>query len=258
MLAPIPASSSAETEPTLPNPWMATVAPLMSKPTCFADSRDDHHAAPRGFAPAERSAHLDRLAGHHRGRRCGRRACCVGVHDPRHDLLVGVDVGRGHVLLGADRVDDFGDVAARERLELALRHLRRIADDAALAAAERNVRDGALPGHPRRERRHFVERHAGVVADAAFGRAERDVVLHAVAGEDFDLAVVHLDRTGDDDLALGMGEDFPDAGLEVENARRAVELLSMAPKITRLRMARFNIPGRRSRRKVRSGSAPSL
>jgi hypothetical protein len=43
----------------------------------------------------------------------------VGVHHPRHDLIVGVDVGRGDVLLGADRVDDLGDVAAGQRFELA-------------------------------------------------------------------------------------------------------------------------------------------
>ena len=100
-----------------------------------------------------------------------------------------------------------------------------IADDAALAAAERDVRDGALPRHPRGERGHFVERHVGVIADAALRRAERDVVLHAVAGEDLDLAVVHLDRARHDDLPLGVGEDLPDAGIEAEDARGAVELL---------------------------------
>jgi hypothetical protein len=35
----MPASSSAEIEPTLPNPCTATVVPLMSKPRCFALSR---------------------------------------------------------------------------------------------------------------------------------------------------------------------------------------------------------------------------
>ena len=64
-----------------------------------------------------------------------------------------------------------------------------------------------------------------VIADAALGGTERDVVLHAIAGEDLDLAVVHLHRTGDDDLPLGMGEDLPDAGFEIENAGRAIELL---------------------------------
>src|ERR1700733_2007595 len=64
-----------------------------------------------------------------------------------------------------------------------------------------------------------------MVADAALGRPEGDVVLNPEPGEDLDLAVVHLDRARDDDLALGMGEDLPDAWFEVENARRPVELL---------------------------------
>ena len=187
-------------------------------------ARDDHHAAARRLAPPERPAHLDRLAGDDR-RRGVADVHRVGVHDPRHDLFVGVDVGRRHVLVGADRVDDLGGVAARQRFELALRHLGRIANDAALAAAERQLRDGALPRHPRRERRHFVERDVRVIADAALGRAERDVVLHAIAGEDLDLAVVHLHGAGHDDLALGLGEDLPDAGFEIENAGGDLELL---------------------------------
>ena len=56
-------------------------------------------------------------------------------------------------------------------------------------------------------------------------RAERDVVLDAVAGEHLDFAVVHLDRAGDGDLPLRMGQDLPDARVEPEQARRAVELL---------------------------------
>ena len=64
-----------------------------------------------------------------------------------------------------------------------------------------------------------------MIADAPLRRSERDVVLHAVAGEDFDLAVVHQHRARDDDLPLGVRENSPDAWIEVENARRAVELL---------------------------------
>jgi hypothetical protein len=149
----------------------------------------------------------------------------VGVHDPGHDLGVGVDVGRGDVLVGADGIDDLGDVAARQRLQLAPRHPRRVADDAALAAAERHLRDRALPRHPRRQRRDLVERDVRVIADAPLGRAERDVVLHAVAGEHLDLAVVHLDGARHGDLPLGVGEDLPDAGVEAEEPCRAVELL---------------------------------
>ena len=177
-------------------------------------------ASRRPFRPAEN----DRLAGDDGGFGAA-DVHGVGVHDPRHDLLVRVDVRRGHVLVGADGIDDLGHVAAGERLELAPRHARRVADHAALAAAERDVGDRALPGHPRGERRHLVERHVGMKADAALRRAERDVVLHAVPGEHLDLTAVHLHRTRHGDLPLGPRQNFPDAGLEVEDARRSVELL---------------------------------
>ena len=120
ILAPCSASSSAETEPTLPKPCTATVAPLMSRAEVLGRfTRHDHDAAAGGFAPPERAAHLDRLAGHD-GRRGVADVHRVGVHHPRHDLLVGVDVRRRHVLFRTDRVDDFGDVAPRQRFDLAL------------------------------------------------------------------------------------------------------------------------------------------
>ena len=87
-------------------------------------------------------------------------------------LVIGVDVRRGHVLFGSDRVDDFRDVAAGERFELAPGHACGVADDAALAAAERHVRHGAFPRHPGGERRDFIEAHVGVIADPTLGGAE--------------------------------------------------------------------------------------
>ena len=185
---------------------------------------NDHHAAARRFTAAQRSAHLERLA---RDDRCRGMSDvhAVGVHHPRHHLLVRVDVRRGDVFFRSDGVDDFGDIAAGQRLQLAARHLRGIADDAALSAAERNVGDGAFPRHPGGQRRHLVKRDAGVVPDAALGGAKRDVVLHAKAGEHFDLAVVHLYRARHDDLPLGAGEDFPDARLEAEDPGCSIEFL---------------------------------
>ena len=66
-----------------------------------------------------------------------------------------------------------------------------VADDAALGAAEGNVDDSALPGHPAGQGAHFVEGDVGRVADAAFGRAAGDGVLNAEAGEHFDATIVH-------------------------------------------------------------------
>ncbi len=176
---------------------------------------DDGDAAAGGLAASARAAEVDGLAGddgvdglaHVHG---------VGVHDPGHGLLVGAHVGGGNVFFGADEFDELGGVAASHALELALGHFLGVADDAALGSAEGDVDDGALPGHPGGEGADFVEGDVGGVADAAFGRAAGDGVLDAVAGEDFDGAVVHADGDVDDEFAGGLAEDLPDALIEVE------------------------------------------
>jgi len=80
---------------------------------------------------------------------------------------------------------------------------------------------------------------AGVIANAALRRAERHVVLNAIAGKDLDLAVVHLDRARDDDLALGMREHPPETGLEIQNARGPLELPEHGAKNTALLRHQF-------------------
>ena len=151
----------------------------------------DHHAAPGGFAASTGAANVDGLSGDARGHRLA-HVHGVGIHHPRHDLLVGVDVGRGNIFFGADEFDQFRGVAARHALDFAHRHFVRIADHAALGSAEWNVDDGALPRHPAGEGANFVERNVGSVADAALGGAARDGMLHAESGEDFEAAVIHL------------------------------------------------------------------
>ena len=98
-------------------------------------------------------------------------------------LRAGADVGRRNVDGRADQVEDLGDVAAGDALELTVGHLQRIARDAALGAAERDVDDGALPGHPGGQRLAVVEIDVGVVADAALAGAARVVVDDPIALE---------------------------------------------------------------------------
>ena len=61
-------------------------------------------------------------------------------------------------------------------------------------------------------------------ADPAFARAARRGVLHAVAGEDVETAVVAGDRKRDDERALELAQITSEAGIEVECLRRAGEL----------------------------------
>ena len=187
---------------------------------------DDGDAAASGFFAAARAAEVDGLAGDD-GVDCLAHVHGVGVHDPGHGLLVGAHVGGRNIFFGADEFDELGGVAASHSLELSLRHFLWVADDAAFGSAEGDVDDGALPGHPGSEGADFVESHVRRVTDAALGGASGDGVLNAVAGEDFDGAVVHADGDVNDDFAGGITENFPDAGVEVEFACGEVEPSSL-------------------------------
>ena len=70
---------------------------------------------------------------------------------------------------------------AGQRLELLRAHRARIAGHAALGAAERDVDERALPGHPHRQRADVVEVGLGMESQPALGRPAGDVVLDAVA-----------------------------------------------------------------------------
>ena len=185
---------------------------------------DEHDPAPRGLAPPAAAAEGDRFAGDDRGR-CATDVHGVGVHDPRHRLLVGVHVRCGHVAVRTEDVDDGRRVAARDALELADGELARIADHATLAAAEGDVDDRALPRHPGREGAHLVDVHIGREANAALAGATQEVVLDSVAGEDPDRPVVHAHRQRDGQLAFRCPQQTAQSLVEVQQVRSAVEQL---------------------------------
>ena len=71
-----------------------------------------------------------------------------------------------------------------------------------------------------------------MVADATLGRAAAQVVLDAEAGEDLDGAIVHVDGKVDGELAAGLAQDAPEAGIQVELLGGEVELaLGHVPRI---------------------------
>ncbi len=150
----------------------------------------------------------------------------VLVHHPGHHLGVGVDVRRRDVARRAEDLLDLGHERAGDLLELGLRELRGVAVDAALGAAEGDVRDGGLPGHERGEGADLVDVDFGVVADAALVWAAGAVVLDAVAGEDVDLAVGALDGDLDGDLAVGGPEDDAHVVGKVHVVGRFVEVVA--------------------------------
>ena len=177
----------------------------------IADRRD---AAPGRFPPATRAANRERLASDHR-RHCLAHVHGIGVHDPRHRLVVRVHIRRGNVLLRPDELNDVGSVAPSHALELALRHLVRIADDSAFRTAERNVDHRALPCHPAGQGANFIQRYLRRKSNAALARPARHRMLHAKAGEYLNMSVVHHYRDMNNDLPVGVPQNLPDAVVQV-------------------------------------------
>ena len=118
----------------------------------------------------------------------------VGVHDPSHDLRVGVDVRGRDVLVRADDGGNLVGVAASQVLQFVFGELVGIADNSALGATEGNVDDGAFPGHPGGERFDFVESDVGMIANSTFAGAAHAAVLNSETFEDSERTVIHLYR----------------------------------------------------------------
>ncbi len=107
----------------------------------------EHHAVARGFLPPQRAAHAHRLAGDE-----ARILAAVNllelVQHPEHVLGTGHDVRRRHVEHGPHVAGDGSHPGPTQILLFSHAEVVRIANHAALAAAQRNVHHGALPRHP--------------------------------------------------------------------------------------------------------------
>ena len=165
--------------------------------------------------PAQAAAQRDGLAGDYAG---GGGAVVHGVrvHHPRHGLGVGVDVRGGNILVRADDDADLAGVAPCDALEFRARIVARVETDATLGAAKGQVDRSSLDGHPGRQGHDFRQRDVLVVAHAALARAARYVVLHAVAFEVSDGAVVKFDRNVHDQHTLGSLERLYPFGLPAQ------------------------------------------
>jgi hypothetical protein len=188
----------------------------------LADRVDE--AVAGGLGPAERTAHAHGLAGDEAGV-LGAVDGLELVEHPEHVLGVGHDVGGRDVTEIADVVGQDPDPAAAEPFLLARAEVVRVADDAALAAAEGDVHDGTLPGHPHGQGPDGVDRLLGVEADASFAGPAGVVVLATEALEDADAAVVHADGDGEMVLPQRLPQEVPGGLVELEKVGHRVELL---------------------------------
>jgi hypothetical protein len=119
-------------------------------------ARDFHHAAAGRVAPAQASAHRHGFPGDDAEHRAP-HSHGIGVHDPRHHLLVGADVGGGNIAVGAEQQRDLAGVASREALELRARQRGGSDPHAALRSSVGEIHHCVLHRHPRRERHDLGE-----------------------------------------------------------------------------------------------------
>jgi hypothetical protein len=148
----------------------------------------------------------------------------VLVEHPQHVLRGRHHVRRGHVHERADLARDLAHPATTDRLLLARAEVVRIADDASLAAAERNVDHRAFPGHPHRQRPHRVHGFLRVESNAALAGTARVVVLYPETAEHLHRAIVHADGNAEVVLAHGIAQHLPRRLVETELVRDLVEL----------------------------------
>ncbi len=182
------------------------------------------HAIAGGFGAAERAAVTQGLAGEHAGRELADELG-IFVHHPAHHLGGGANIGCGHVIARADVLPHHVHPTAAQAFLLMHGKRGGIHDDAALAAAQGDVGDGALPGHPGCQGADGVHGLIGCKANAAFVWAAGIVVLNAIALEDARGAVVHAHRDAEGVFAHRPAQDFGDDGIKLEQFGNMVELL---------------------------------
>ena len=192
---------------------------------------DDHAAASGSLRAPARSAQRQRLSRNHA---CHRVAFVHGisVHDPRHGLWIGIDIGRRHIALGPDDVHDLRGIAARDALQFTGRQQVGIANHSAFGAAEGNIHHRAFPCHPGGQGPHFVQRHIRRETDSAFGRTAHDGMMHTIAGENFVASVVQHHRDADLQLERGHSQNLAQAFVQAQQFSGFVEArLSGNPRI---------------------------
>ncbi len=193
----------------------------LEMPKCF--QCDIHDPSSRRFFPAQAAADRQGFPCHHTGDGVA-DLLAVGVHHPGHNLCVRPDIGCGYILIGADQGENLRGVASGQPLKFRVGQLFRRDGHASLGPAVGQPGQSAFPRHPHGECGDLAEVDVGMVADTAFGRAARGVMLHAVSGEDLDVIVIHPDGNADDERTLGLFEPLAQVVIQVHRLCRLVKL----------------------------------
>ena len=181
------------------------------------------HPVPGGLLAPQRPAHAHRLAGDEPGQLHAVQRLQLVQH-PQHVLRRRHHVRRRHVPQRPDIRGHLPHPAPAQVLLLPHRQVVRIADDAALGAAQRDVHHRALPRHPHRQRPHRIERLVRMEADPALARSARVVVLYPEPAEDLVAAIIHAHRDRERVLPLRVAEQVAGRRVQLQQTRDPVEL----------------------------------
>jgi hypothetical protein len=107
------------------------------------------------------------------------------VQDPRHYLLVGIDIRRRNISIRPHEAVQTRDIHSGQSLEFTAGHLRGITNDATFGASKGQAYERRLPGHDFCERVHRLATDGRVVSNTSLRRAKRSAVLDAIAVEHF-------------------------------------------------------------------------
>ena len=184
--------------------------------------RRHHNAAAGSRRASEGAAHADSLAGDEaRLKLSGNLA--VFVHHPAHNLRISIHIGSRNILLLADKRRNLVNIATRQGLQLALRQLRRVYNNAALAAAIRQSGNSTFAGHPERQCLDLIHADILMIAHTALGRTENCTMLTAITGKNPCAAIIHLHRNRHFQRALRCSNNSCCASVELHNFNRLIQ-----------------------------------
>src|SRR5258707_7224713 len=148
-----------------------------------------NHASPCRLPPAIGSANTHRLPGHYFGH-CVSYMRRIGVHKPRHHLLIGSHIWTHYIRTWTDERYHFLHVPARQAFELAHGELPWFSSDSPFCAAIGQACDRTLPAHPHCERGDLTQSNRFREPRSALSRPHGKMMLHPITLKDFGGTIV--------------------------------------------------------------------
>ena len=152
-----------------------------------------HDAPSRGFISSKGASQADWLACNHAVDAVALQHA-VGIHHPAHNNRIGAYIRSRDILFRPNKGSNGCRVSSGDCPDFIFRQLIGVADNAALAAAVRNIHHCALECHPGCQGPDLVRIYRGMETHSALGRSAGCGVLHPVSLKYLRCPIVHPHR----------------------------------------------------------------